>query len=482
MLHQSWGEFDRAENCYQKAIAILDRLSSEHPAVEQYRYQLGYAHLAFSRMLYQAGRFQEAQPIVDRGIDVYENLSAETPESADYIAPLSDFYFDALRYRVHAGTRHGDDPFRSALELMKRAENLLDAPPPPGLVPGQVHSPWAFAHKYRLLAFALRDADQFDEAEQMLQKAIRLFEKLIEKEPEDAAYWHYLADTHREVGRVLLDRKKPEEAEQELRKAVEIHDQRVAKKIPGDYVNHLEWSLAYLDLAQLLIKTGRTQDAIPLVTRGVEVAPANDGQPVKLRAQVQLANLLREAGDFDQALATYSEVIAAQPTMADAWAGRGWVYDKRGEWDKSEPDFAKVIELEPKRSEGWSGRALSHFHRQQWDPAIADFSKAIELEPNIHMNWFHRGQVYINMAQWNKAVADFSKVVEQWPADSWGWYFRAQIYSQMHRPNEAIADLRQAIATGFKDANLLKTEGKFEPLRGNDQFKKLVAELEAKRN
>jgi hypothetical protein len=46
--------------------------------------------------------------------------------------------------------------------------------------------------------------------------------------------------------------------------------------------------------------------------------------------------------------------------------------------------------------------------------------------------------------------------------------------------NRALALLRQAIAHGFKDAAHMKKDSDLEPLRLRDDFKKLVAELEAR--
>jgi len=56
---------------------------------------------------------------------------------------------------------------------------------------------------------------------------------------------------------------------------------------------------------------------------------------------------------------------------------------------------------------------------------------------------------------------------------------RALAYAQLNQPEKAIADLRQAIAKGLKDAEQLKNEPKLEPLRANEEFKKLLAAMEA---
>jgi tetratricopeptide (TPR) repeat protein len=143
--------------------------------------------------------------------------------------------------------------------------------------------------------------------------------------------------------------------------------------------------------------------------------------------------------------------------------------------------FSQAIKLQPDRWEAWNGRAFAYFHLHQWDSAAADFSKAIELAPKVHTNWLHRGHCYLTLAQWDKAAADFTKVIEGWPHDPGGWFFRGCAYAQLNQPDKAISDLRQAIAEGFKDIAHLKSEPRLDPLRSNQEFKKLVAAMEAER-
>jgi len=100
------------------------------------------------------------------------------------------------------------------------------------------------------------------------------------------------------------------------------------------------------------------------------------------------------------------------------------------------------------------------------------------LAPLVHTNWLHRAHSYAALAQWDNAAADFTKVIEGWPHDPGGWFFRGRAYAQLNQPELAITDLRQAIAEGFKDIEWMKTDSKLDPLRSNDEFKKLLTELE----
>jgi tetratricopeptide (TPR) repeat protein len=149
---------------------------------------------------------------------------------------------------------------------------------------------------------------------------------------------------------------------------------------------------------------------------------------------------------------------------------------------KAAEGFSQAIELTPDRWEAWNGRASFYFSRKQWDRAVADYSEAIELAPEVHTIWLHRGHSFLQLAQWDKAAADFTKVIEGWPHDTGGWFFRACAYAQLNQQEKAISDLRQAIAEGFTDVEHLKNQPMLNPLRSNDEFKELLAALEAEQS
>ena len=474
MLHSSWGDFQQAEEQFEQAIAILERISSEYPSLPQYRYQLGYAHLELSRMLMRAGRSQEARTLVQRGIEVCLQLLTQQPHSADYISLLANHYIQAVRYDIGAGKQPAADPYPVVFELLENAAHLPLIPPSPSAA----ESVATIGHRQRDLAFTYWGVRRLDEAGRMFQAAIQLFRKLRDEEPSDAEHWHFLADTHRELGLVLLDRNKPEEAEQELRRAIQIHEQRVAK-LPDDPVNDKEWAAAYSDLARLLAKAGRSDEIAELLRREAEVNPSNGGQTDEQSVKLQSAKLLCDAGDNDGALTFFAEVIAAHPENPEAWLGRGQCRLTKGEFEAAIADFSEAIERDSSRWEPWSGRGFAHFRREEWEEAAADFSQAITRAPEKHTNWYHRGRTYLALSQWTEAVADFTRVVEGWPNEAGGWYLRSLAFSQLNQPEKALADLKRAIALGYKDVEELTSEPKFEPLRDDHEFKKLLEELQS---
>src|SRR5205085_1202672 len=98
------------------------------------------------------------------------------------------------------------------------------------------------------------------EAEEHFRASLELFVQLHAEFPNNTIYWHFLADTHRRIGRILGAAHKPQEAEQAYRQAIEIHEQRAAQ-LPDTPGFRAEWSLAYSDLASQLIANGRSETA-----------------------------------------------------------------------------------------------------------------------------------------------------------------------------------------------------------------------------
>jgi Flp pilus assembly protein TadD len=56
-------------------------------------------------------------------------------------------------------------------------------------------------------------------------------------------------------------------------------------------------------------------------------------------------NLLRDKGDFDGAIAAYTEAIRLNPHNAQLYSSRGQAYARKGEWEKAIADCTQAIHL-----------------------------------------------------------------------------------------------------------------------------------------
>jgi tetratricopeptide (TPR) repeat protein len=293
-------------------------------------------------------------------------------------------------------------------------------------------------------------------AEKCFRQAIAILERLVGENPTVQRYRHQLAFAYSRLSWMLRGSQRLQEADTTLQRARQIYEQLVAESPQSfDYVYTLAWILG--DLGTLQLAENQPQAANTSFTRGIElITMVIDGRvgpdpdpaahpEVKLRAR--RAFMLLNNGRPEQALAEYSQVIAADPSLPASWVER----------------------------------AFAHRHLRQWQEAIDDFSKALDLGPQSHVVYFHRGLSYLDLARWAQAEADFAKATELDAGHADSWYWRGVAQAQMNRPADAIAFVRRAVELHAHYAQWMKAEARLDPIRGTEEFKKLLAEAEGKR-
>ena len=100
-----------------------------------------------------------------------------------------------------------------------------------------------------------------------------------------------------------------------------------------------------------------------------------------------------ELGDYERALADYSEKIRLQPDVADGYGWRGAAYLDQGDYPKALADYSQAIRLDPEATDiavWYHDRGIARENLGDHEQAIADFTKAINLAPDYAANWNSR--------------------------------------------------------------------------------------------
>ena len=61
---------------------------------------------------------------------------------------------------------------------------------------------------------------------------------------------------------------------------------------------------------------------------------------------------LRRDGDYDRAIADYSQAVRLEPEFTGAYAGRGLAHEGKGEIEKAKTDYRKALAVAPKYDDG----------------------------------------------------------------------------------------------------------------------------------
>src|ERR1051325_10816181 len=82
------------------------------------------------------------------------------------------------------------------------------------------------------------------------------------------------------------------------------------------------------------------------------------------------------AGDYDAAIALYSEVIKANPKAALAYNGRALAYRQKGDLSKALADFDQAIRLQP-LGMFYYNRGVTRYQANDDKSAIEDLTRAL---------------------------------------------------------------------------------------------------------
>lgn len=198
-------------------------------------------------------------------------------------------------------------------------------------------------------------------------------------------------------------------------------------------------------------------------------------------------------GDFDGAIADYTEVIKRDPANTLAYGNRAICKEMGGDWDGAIADFSRIIEikpdaaayyyrsvaevkkgdlaaglsdveraikLDPRLADSYANRAVIKQIKGDLDGAIADYGRTLALDPKNAKCYVSRGNVKQTTGDLKGALADFNSAVRIDPKYAVAWFNRASVEALMRNWKAALADFEQfdTLTAGgsvllFKDYN-----------------------------
>jgi tetratricopeptide (TPR) repeat protein len=176
-------------------------------------------------------------------------------------------------------------------------------------------------------------------------------------------------------------------------------------------------------------------------------------------AYVNRGNMYREKGDFDRAIADYTQVITLDPKYENAYFKRGNMYREKGDFDRAIADYSEAIRLDPENVATVINRGVAYDSKGDHDHAIADDSRALDLcKQNLctqygqYSAYDNRGDAYLGKGDYDHAIADYTNAIRLDPKNIKGYFTRGIANLYAGALPKALADLNQASELDPKDA------------------------------
>jgi tetratricopeptide (TPR) repeat protein len=148
---------------------------------------------------------------------------------------------------------------------------------------------------------------------------------------------------------------------------------------------------------------------------------------------------------YNKAIADYTQAIKLDPNFAPAYRDRGVAYSYSGDYDKALADFNQALRLNPNDPAVYRERGNVYGFKGDETRSLADYNRAISVNPDYASAYVNRGNVYSRQGDEDRAIADYTQAIRLNPNEVLAYINRGNSYAQKEDYDRAIADYNQAI-------------------------------------
>lgn len=141
----------------------------------------------------------------------------------------------------------------------------------------------------------------------------------------------------------------------------------------------------------------------------------------------------------------FTQVIARYPESWEALVNRGNVRQERGDFDAAMADFTQAVELRPAHVAPYFNRGNARALVGDLHGAITDFDAAIAVDATFVRAFERRGHLLQRLGEDERAEADFSAAIELAPERVDAYAQRAALRALRGSIDAAMADCERAL-------------------------------------
>ena len=150
-------------------------------------------------------------------------------------------------------------------------------------------------------------------------------------------------------------------------------------------------------------------------------------------------------GDFNGALADYTQAIALNPKNVSAYLGRATVRSLEGNYKEAIADDTKAIALDPKNAVAYGNRGNARTSKGDLSGALSDYTQAVTLDPHHVTAYLNRGNIKNLGKKYSAAIDDYTMAISLDPKNAAAFYNRAGAKRAIADYAGAASDYSKAI-------------------------------------
>jgi eukaryotic-like serine/threonine-protein kinase len=445
-MNQILGRSPDSFNAFRRTVSLLQQLADEFPTRTEYPEQLANTHNVLGLLLQHSGRLKEAESAYLEAVAILKKLAAEVPGRPEFAQVLAGT-FNNLGNLLYLDITRLKDAESAHAEALAIRQQLVAA------FPGRPILRRALAMSHGNLGEIFQRTRRPEKAEPALRDAVALQKQAVANLPDRPEFRLDLAKYLFNLGNLIRDKGLLTEAESIYAEALPIH-----KHLVAEFPTRPEFRES--------LASGQNNLGLLLRDKGL-LKDAEEAQTEALAIQKRLAAEFPEVTDYRNAVAgTLFNLANLAGKRRDFAAARRFL-------DEALPHHQAALKGNPQRSDYRESYRTNLLELTRTFAGQGDRPGALAVATKGHnLGWDPAVDAYwaaCMLAQCMPIVRKDDKLAAPRRQAEIAFY-----------ADQAMAMLRDALDKGYKDAGQMQTDRNLDPLRAREDFKTVVAELEAK--
>ncbi|NNF42483.1 MAG: tetratricopeptide repeat protein [Phycisphaerales bacterium] len=199
-----------------------------------------------------------------------------------------------------------------------------------------------------------------------------------------------------------------------------------------------------IGLSTLLVASLVACQSTPPAAQGpaaIELVPPTEAQV----EQLEVAQAASDAGQYDEALVLFQDLLAENPTITPAYMGIGDIHMVRKNYEQAEPAYARAARLEPNNFDAQYGHGLALQMLERFVEAVRAYRRALRIDPGSTKANLNIATTFLQMTEADRAVDYAERAVALSPDNGAARANLGAIYEELGRSAEAVDSYIAAI-------------------------------------
>jgi serine/threonine-protein kinase len=467
----------------QRAQAIYEGLARKSPDREVYQAGLARTFHELGHWYYLHQRGENEAREERQAYDIYARLSAANAryrlDTAREAMNLG--FWNTRQRRIEEALKyHGEA--RTLLEAMNREQ------------PGDLALLAELRRAYTNIGYTYHTARRYDEALRSYEAAVGMCERLARESPRVISYQEQWAAAYTQMAYLLRRMKRYDRAVESCRRAIAIATDALTNIASDSLILRMKIPESFAVIGENCLEAGRFDQAADAFSQAIPryealVGKHRDHYELKYalgRAHVGYARLLVRMGRPDQALQSYQAAIGVlEPSghapqadllvlqaLAESYEGIGELQRKRGRLHEAERSLAAAVKSLEAIVVVTSGADDDLIDLASALATLAETQFALDRQAEARGS-LEAARARLEAVRAARAESLVARARVGVLASRIGETSGAGTPAQ----DEAMDLLRRAVAIGYGDIDLLRTDPALDPLRGRHDFRMLVMDL-----